>query len=176
MDMDLKTARNQLFDRVISDRFGGEKPGIIKNDHGKPFFEKPWDGYHFNISHSGDIVVMGIGRVPLGVDVERIGRVKDFMRLLRFFYDREKDRVRASADPEDEFYRIWTYREAFSKLVGEGLALYGRNDIEIDYDRREVSFTGSDSIFYEYEYPGYRITLCVPAGTDKPRLEQIEIV
>ena len=180
-DIDLKTARNRLYDHVIKEFFGDARPEIEKNDHGKPLFLSPYENIHFNISHSGDLVVMAIGDAPVGVDVERIGRAKDYMKLAkRFFYDQEYERLLASENSEEEFYRIWTFREAFSKLVGVGLGLFSGQDIHIDYDANRVSYCHlkrseesflsgiHDYTFHEYPYPGYRITLCLPIHIPRP--------
>ena len=175
-DLGLKEARDVLYDKVLFLTFGDIRPEIEKGSHGKPYFLKPYDGYHFNISHSGDIVVMAVGDSPVGVDVERIGRAKDYMKLARrFFYKHEYERVETAIQSEDEFYRVWTYREALSKLVGEGLSLYSRKDIRTDYDRQSVNLDEGHFVFYEYDYPGYRLTLCVPEGVERPKLTKVRL-
>ena len=172
-DMSLKSARDRLFDRVFGPFFDGSIPDIIKNEHGKPVFAPPGDNVHFNISHSGDFVVMAVGDHPVGVDVERVGRAKDHMKLAeRFYYEHEVLRVKNSDYGEREFYRIWTFREAFSKLVGVGLNLFGRADIRIDYDKNRVTFEGRDYVFFEYDIAeGYFLTVCVPTGVNRPILQ-----
>ncbi len=174
--MDLKPAREYLYETVIKRTFGDICPDTVKNEHGKPSFLPPHDDHHFNISHSGDYVVMAMADTEIGVDVERIGRAKDYKKLLRFFYDHEKNRVLTSPDGENEFYKIWTFREAFSKLAGVGLALFSHEDINIDYDKNRVTFNDKDYVFYEYELkPGYRLTLCVPADIQYSDIEVFDI-
>ncbi len=174
--MDLKAARAYLYETVIKRTFGEISPATGKNEHGKPSFLPPFDDHYFNISHSGDFVVMAMGDSPVGVDVERTGRTKDFKKLLRFFYDHEKNRVLKAPDGEDEFYKIWTFREAFSKLVGVGLVLYSHEEITIDYDKNKVSYNDKDYGFYEYDIKtGYRLSLCVPGDIGDFDIEVIRI-
>ncbi len=174
--MDLKPARAYLYDTVIKRTFGDANPDIEKNEHGKPSFLPPHNYCHFNISHSGDYVVMAMADTEIGVDVERKGRAKDYKKLLRFFYEHEKNRVLNAADGEDEFFKIWTYREAFSKLTGVGLVLFSHEDITIDYDKNRVTYQNQDYVFYEYGLkPEYRLTLCVPADIQYSDIEVMNI-
>ena len=174
-DRDLKQGRMYLYDYVISELFGANVPSTDTGKNGKPIFLPPYDDYHFNISHSGSMVVMGIGKSPLGVDIEHIGRVKNYKRLAeRFFYEAERHRIQAADDPEREFYRIWTFREAFSKLVGVGITLYEREEIDIDYEKDSVSYDGRRYVFYEYKHSGYCFTLCVEPDEMRPDIEYIK--
>jgi 4'-phosphopantetheinyl transferase len=88
--------------------------------HGKPEVE----GLHFNISHSGGLALLALGRVEVGVDVElpRRRRTDDIAR--RFFAPGEQERLFALPDAErfEAFFRLWTCKEAFLKATGEGLS------------------------------------------------------
>ena len=131
------------------------------------------DGYalfDFSISHSGDFVAIGFGSGRIGIDVEQVGRAKDFISLLRFYSEAERQWVLDAADPEDEFYRVWTFREAFSKEEGVGLSLFEKEDAAIDYAKRRVAFNGTEYGFFEYALPGYHLTACAAAAGERPGL------
>lgn len=69
-----------------------------------------------SISHSGNFVLVGISEKEIGVDIEVI---KPFDRRLisRYFTKDEQDFIKTDAD----FFKIWTVKEAYLKLTGEGL-------------------------------------------------------
>lgn len=84
---------------------------------GKPFFENA--DLHFNVSHSGGVVVAAVSGSPVGIDIEVPGRCRDFLEIARrFFHPDEADRCSG----EDEFLRLWTAKEAMLKLAGTGLS------------------------------------------------------
>jgi len=83
---------------------------------GKPFVE----GIHFNISHSGTLVVVGFSQKEIGVDVEHIKSV-DISGLIDYLHEDEKKYVELSTDKTEAFYHVWTRKEAYLKLKGEGI-------------------------------------------------------
>jgi phosphopantetheinyl transferase len=94
-------------------------------------FERQWAGkpqlvgreLHFNLSHSGDWVVLAISRsAPVGVDIEQgDSALPEGMLSLALHPD---DRLAREPDSlVDRFYTAWTLKEAVSKGVGIGLAL-----------------------------------------------------
>ncbi|MDR1059826.1 MAG: 4'-phosphopantetheinyl transferase superfamily protein, partial [Clostridiales bacterium] len=80
---------------------------------------------HFNISHSGRHVVCALCDAPVGIDVE-IVRPIDMNIANRFFSADERGRL--FSEPADGhgrlelFYSIWTRKESFIKMTGEGLS------------------------------------------------------
>jgi phosphopantetheinyl transferase len=97
---------------------------------GKPFFENA--DLHFNVSHSGGVVVAAFSGSPVGIDIEVPGRCRDFSEIARrFFHPDEAERCSG----EDEFLRLWTAKEAMLKLAGTGLS-GGMADARPDVDGR----------------------------------------
>src|SRR5262249_7381076 len=86
--------------------------------HGKPHLVG--STLEFNISHSGDLAVIALSQVEVGVDVElpRPRRSDDIAR--RFYAPGEIERLFAEPDPAaraDSFFRLWTCKEAFLKVT-----------------------------------------------------------
>ena len=100
---------------------------FIYSQHGKPKLEKKEHRYlHFNMSHSGDLILFGISRSPIGVDVEEISRSVDIKRVSdSYFSPNEKNVVEMATGGEKEnvFYEIWTKKEALIKGIGKGLGI-----------------------------------------------------
>ncbi len=123
---------------------------------GKPYFpDHP--KLHFNLSHSGTMVMAGFSSTEIGCDVEQVVRVNEKVAR-RFFAPEEQSALFACTSIEertDLFYRIWTRKESYIKLTGEGMHL----DLE--------SFSvvpGKDCLsctFQEFPVPGYRAAACV---------------
>jgi len=43
---------------------------LVAADHGKPCLADAQAAVHFNVSHSGDLVLVAFGNLPVGVDIE----------------------------------------------------------------------------------------------------------
>lgn len=96
-----------------------EKPVFEYGEYGKPFLS----GYpeiHFNMSHCREAAICVLSDKPVGVDVESIGRYKE--SLARYtMNDVEMERIELSENPDVEFIRLWTMKEAVLKQVGTGI-------------------------------------------------------
>lgn len=90
---------------------------ILRGEHGKPYVtDNPW---HFNISHSGDYLVMVFGRVPVGIDVQEMKPVRRPQLIAKRFSEAEQEYIAAGG--EDALYHIWCRKEAYAKCTGRGL-------------------------------------------------------
>lgn len=90
---------------------------------GKPRLEGH-PGLHYNLSHSGDLVVCAIsGAGPVGVDVEPFGRRPPLAELAQaHFAPAEAAWIRARpALAQRRFLALWTLKEACLKQSGQGI-------------------------------------------------------
>lgn len=107
----------KYFTRILlANKLGIKAPDIVFFETGN---KKPATNYiHFNISHSGNLVLVAISKSPIGIDVEFVNPKFDFQNLLNeCFISSELLQVNSSSD----FYRFWTKKEAIIKATGEGL-------------------------------------------------------
>lgn len=117
--------------RLLSAYTGCPPDGIrfAIGKHGRPHLEGPAarSGLDFNLSHSGDEMLIALARRPVGVDVEsRANLPDDFRALARDWFapGEVRDLAKlASWDRGDAFLAAWTRKEAVSKALGLGLAL-----------------------------------------------------
>lgn len=111
------------------------------NKYGKPYLKNHKDIY-FNFSHSGEFVVCVLANFEIGVDIEKIEKA-DLNIAEKFFHKNEYQHILNSNKPNDDFYRIWTYKESYTKALGKGLAL-DLNTFDVtnikDYVFKEVEF------------------------------------
>ena len=97
------------------------------NAFGKPYLTgSRADQLYFNLSHSGEIALLGIACKPqIGVDVEAIRPLDDLMSLASSCFS-ENEYHQLDALPPDlklvSFFTIWTRKEAFIKAIGDGLS------------------------------------------------------
>lgn len=89
---------------------------------GKPFLKG--NPFSFNISHSGDWLMIGIhASLAIGVDIECM-KERDFSGLARHSFSSAESQAVEQAKVSNQcqqFYRIWCQKEAFIKCDGRGL-------------------------------------------------------
>jgi 4'-phosphopantetheinyl transferase len=83
-------------------------------------------GLHFNVSHSGDLAVIGLSLgSEIGVDVEALQHLKDADDLVQQCFSRREREEYARALPDEKilaFFNCWTRKEALVKALGQGLS------------------------------------------------------
>ena len=89
------------------------KEPLLFNDMGKPFYE---NGPHFNVSHSGQYIVMAVSNKDIGVDIEE-NNDKDMSSLIRIFNEAEAKMIKEHAD----FYYLWCAKESLIKCIGSSI-------------------------------------------------------
>ena len=99
-------------------------------EHGKPHIIN-YEGIHFNISHCSEAVAVAVSDSEVGIDVEGRRKFSDGL-LQRAFSDDEQAIVHSSDDPEKDFARIWTRKEAWFKYTGTGILLDHLKTTEAD--------------------------------------------
>ena len=104
----------------LSREYGAESAPVFDFlSHGKPVL-RDYPDLHFSLSHSGNAVFCALDRRPVGADIEMIRR-RNLEHLLSVFSDRERASIEQAASPELCFTRLWTRKESYLKLTGEGL-------------------------------------------------------
>ena len=121
---------------VLSERLSISPRSIQvgRTETGKPVISQ---GIHFNVSHSGDLILMAVSEArAVGVDVERKREVQRVDAMLRRWLSEEEQAAHASlhqggASPSEAFLRLWSLKEARLKALGVGIsgALRGPLDI-----------------------------------------------
>jgi len=110
--------------RILLAGYAGCSTGEIRftySDNGKPHMEG--SNIAFNVSHSGDWVVLAIGcDRAIGVDVEKIKREMDVGPISsRYFSPEEQAYLNSAADVHAAFFQLWVRKEAHIKACGSTL-------------------------------------------------------
>lgn len=85
---------------------------------GKPFFLHAPD-LHFSISHSGGIWICAVSAAPVGIDLQQIKPLRADGIAQRFFHP---DEIAYLDAHPDKFFALWTAKESYVKLTGQGVA------------------------------------------------------
>lgn len=95
---------------------------VVKDPGGKPRIAGQ-DRFYYNLSHSGNRVVIAWGDSPVGVDVQQMHMDSGREDLaMRFFTEHEQTYIFDSPDNRSErFFRVWTGKESYLKYLGTGL-------------------------------------------------------
>lgn len=115
--------------RVLGDYLGADPRRLLlrADRHGKPRLAGRWTGaLDFSVSHSGAIVLLAVGRGPVGIDVEEIrGDVAYEQIASRFFSAAEREALESlpPASRQRAFFDCWVRKEAYVKAKGIGLAM-----------------------------------------------------
>lgn len=100
-----------------------------KNQYGKPYIAYPQlkDNLFFNISHTSGAIVIAIGRYPdIGVDIELLRTKVNALEIAEnVFSPVELQYLQRLplAKQQESFFDFWTFKEAYIKALGKGLAL-----------------------------------------------------
>lgn len=132
--------------------------------NGKPYLpEHP--GLHFNLSHSGTLAMAVFSDREIGCDVEQ-KKTASFRVADRFFCPEEQQFVAKGVTSEertDRFFRIWTLKESFLKVTGEGTHFpLNRFCIHLGEAPARLTVDGrcADYALYEFSLSGYRAAVC----------------
>lgn len=121
--------------------------------NGKPRVKDRPD-FHFNLSHSGNWVVIAYGASPVGVDMEQIHWDSGKDNLARRFFTADEQAYVFHGHQQgsaERFFEIWTAKEGYLKYLGTGLqkALDSFSVLQLKFPNR-FSFQPED---------GYSLTL-----------------
>ena len=146
-----------LLNKVFS-LYGVEPETLQKDVQGKPVVE----GLHFNLSHTGGLVACVVSDCPVGCDVEKIKQAPKGIAE-RFFHLNEKQYLeRRIEDYEKQFFRLWTMKESYLKMTGEGLRVPMQDfEVRIESDMAILRNGEKQPCFLkEYHVPNYQISVC----------------
>lgn len=131
-----------------------------RNAFGKPYI----DGFGpFSLSHAGDYAVMATADRAVGVDIERLRPVDPFVLAARFFHLQEEAYLRTCADPQSDFFTIWTLKESYLKAEGCGFSRSPRTFAVLP-DQQGGAVPGWDTDYRFFRHndalPGCRLAVC----------------
>lgn len=133
---------------------------VYVGEHGKPMI----DGLEFSLAHSGNLVICAVSYKPVGCDVEAIREAPKGVAE-RYFSDGEKTYLSRFFGEEynHAFFRIWTMKESYVKMTGEGLGVpFEAYEVIFDQGHEKVLRDGKMQSCHisSVELQGYIISVC----------------
>jgi 4'-phosphopantetheinyl transferase len=112
--------------KYILGKYLNKSPNTIQFGIGpdkKPLLNKnSGNDLHFNISHSGNFVLIAISSSEVGVDIEKINPDFSYKEILNSNFSKEEiDFIQNSKYPNESFYLLWTRKESLVKATSKGL-------------------------------------------------------
>jgi 4'-phosphopantetheinyl transferase len=99
---------------AIQFTIGADKKPMLNNNSA--------DDLHFNISHSGEFVLIAISNSEVGVDIEKISTAFSYKEILISNFSKEEiNFIKNSVKPIESFYLLWTRKESLVKAISKGL-------------------------------------------------------
>lgn len=137
-----------------------ECPEILRDEFGKPYLKDC--ELHFNVSHSGEYLVIAISEKPVGIDIQEPKNIRDGMyrKVVQ-----PEECVLIGEDRQEDFLRLWTLKESFVKAEGKGLRISMKDYyFEVENDRYFVNYGGQRALWTfnieETLVEGYFISVC----------------
>ncbi|WP_051271243.1 4'-phosphopantetheinyl transferase family protein [Shimazuella kribbensis] len=144
-----------------------------KNAYGKPSLSSPSSYVHFNLSHSSQLGALAVSSHPIGVDIEYIHVLDDYVSLTKHFLSEKESkyfRDLESRDQKTAFYRAWTIKEAYIKAIGMGLS-YPIEQVTMSINERAQLLEDRSNpsnidkwSLYCFEHENYLGALTLPKG------------
>ena len=142
---------------------------VFTDMFGKPRCE---NGAYFNLSHSGDWVILAAGDTEVGCDIER-HRQADELRLGKIvFTDNELELLQNSYDRLGDFYRLWTKKEALLKCMGKG---FHRAAKTVDVCADTFCEDGDIYRMKTMVFADYTVSVCAQNGNAEIETEIVRI-
>lgn len=170
-DRRLSLGAGLLLQQVLK-KYGIENQSISYGENGKPQMED----VYFNLSHSHHMVACAISDKPVGCDIEKVRDIKENVAT-RFFSEQEITYIEEAEDEKDMFFRLWTIKESYMKMTGDGLKLGLQNVQVVVNDEIHILYKGEiqSCTVKEYELAEYKISVCGEEEKFRDILEWIEV-
>jgi 4'-phosphopantetheinyl transferase len=110
--------------RILVGRYTNQNPSSIRLTKGvrnKPELSENF-GLHLNATHSGNWILLAIGKYRVGIDIEEVKTCFTFTDVIPFsFSNQERQYIEADGKSSVRFYELWTRKEALVKAIGSGI-------------------------------------------------------
>lgn len=109
-----------MLEELLRERFNLKCcPEFSYATNGKPFL-KEYPSIHFNISHCCRGIACAVSDNPIGIDIEVIQYDEDLVSVV--FNSEERDIIEKYDESDVKFTELWTRKESYLKLTGEGIS------------------------------------------------------
>lgn len=101
---------------------------VQTTEQGKPFLTA-FPEFHFNVTHSKKNIMVALSRMVVGIDLEKIRKLDVIRMAQRFFSPQELLLLGKKNEHQQQFFKLWTAKEAALKADGQGIAFGMKNNV-----------------------------------------------
>ncbi|BAU54964.1 4'-phosphopantetheinyl transferase family protein [Mucilaginibacter gotjawali] len=108
--------------KLIMGRYLNRKPALIEIETGenkKPYIKD--SPLFYNLSHSGDWIILAVSDALIGIDTELVNNSYDFSDVINEYFSPEESHFINQEKSTERFFMLWTRKEALTKATGKGL-------------------------------------------------------
>ncbi|MDN5285562.1 MAG: 4-phosphopantetheinyl transferase [Mucilaginibacter sp.] len=108
--------------RCLLSKYTNQPPATIKfvvSANKKPSIYQ--QNIKYNVSHSGDWVMIAISNTEVGIDTEEMDQTFNYKEILADNFSKDEINYIAHQDSVNSFYLLWTRKEALTKATAQGL-------------------------------------------------------
>jgi len=134
---------------------------ILQGPCGKPYLP---GGAFFNLSHSGDYVVLAVSAAEIGADAEQITPYSESVAQKCFTAAELK--WLSQQDDDQAFFRLWTGKESVMKATGLGLQMPPESFQILPVSDGAHRIGGRDWFLHWFSLPGHEV--CAATATEQP--------
>ena len=127
----------------------GKKVHVDKHPSGAPYIKG--DEHYLSLSHKDGLMVVAVSDRPVGIDIERVVAKDAYFRIADNYFVEKVEEGDA-----DGFFRGWTRREAFGKMLGKGLT---PEVMDMDMSPTSLCYLDQTVYFVEKRVDDYMITV-----------------
>ncbi len=120
-DKKLSAGAYLLLKKLLSEE-NIRNPLFKTKKHGKAYISNH-ENIHFNLSHSGKVVLCAISDREVGIDIEYIDPEIDLNIAKHYFYNSEYENIMKAENRFEEFFKYWVLKESYMKYTGLGMNL-----------------------------------------------------
>lgn len=154
-----------IISKILKENNIDEKT-IRYGSNGKPYA----DNIYFNVSHSGNFAFGVSSEKEIGCDVEIIKKPHTDIAK-RFFTENEYNYISRSENTSEAFYKLWTIKESYIKLSGNGLRTPLKS-FEININENNISISENNikknCFITQFEFKNHSFAIC---SMEKPPLK-----
>ncbi|MHB1177198.1 MAG: 4'-phosphopantetheinyl transferase family protein [Daejeonella sp.] len=111
--------------RILLGKYLSLSPSLIKfstAQNKRPVLDHEDQSLNYNVSHSGDRILIAISNSGIGADIEHVQKEYQYRDVLEYSFSRDEIRyIEESKDPLKNFYCLWTRKEALIKACSKGI-------------------------------------------------------
>ena len=179
-----RTLADKLLNYGFTNQFRVEfkRDNIGKGIYGKPYWKRE-KNFQFNVSNTNGLVVCALSNMEIGVDAEKIRNVR--MPVIsrccteaEIAYITKGDMGSTEESLLQRFFQIWTLKESYIKMTGEGMhfpmkevafiisSKTEQNDDVTEKKHNKKIICNQPAFFLQKKIKDYWISLCTSYEVD----------